>query len=315
MNPQPLTPNPTPVVVVKLGGAILGDPDAVRAVWSEIARLGDAMYRPDSAHGDTEAGTPGVVVVHGGGAQSTELARRLGHEPRIVAGRRVTSDLDLDVSLYALRGALNARLVGAARAAGVAAVGLSGADGALATVVRRPPREIDGETVDFGWVGDVDRVDSAVLRVLLAAGFVPVVSTVCADDRGALYNVNADTVAAAKSPSSSAATRLDLVTECGRASGATPPTRRPAGFAHARPPPTIEAGRAPTAGSPTGCVPSWRWRSRHFTAASRPSAFADLTPSAPPASVTPRTNLTLPTRPRGGHPRNSVSRPSPLSLC
>ena len=181
--------------VVKLGGAVLEDPAAVAAVWAGVARA------------------PGAVVVHGGGPQATALARRLGHEPRVVAGRRVTSDLDLDVALWTLRGALNARLVASASGTGARAVGLSGADGGLVTVRRRPPVDVDGETVDFGWVGDVEAVDPAVLRALLAAGFVPVVASVCADAAGALYNVNADTVAFEVAAALGAS--LALVTEAG----------------------------------------------------------------------------------------------------
>ena len=192
--PAPRTDAP---VVVKLGGAILADAGAVATVWAGVEALG----RP-------------AVVVHGGGPQATTLARALGHEPRIVAGRRVTTDLDLDVALYALRGALNARLVGAGRAAGVRAAGVSGADGALVTVRRRPPREVDGAVVDFGHVGDVEAVDPALLAALLGAGFVPVVSTVCADAAGALYNVNADTVAF-ELAAALGAERLDLVTDAG----------------------------------------------------------------------------------------------------
>ena len=198
---------PRTLAVVKLGGAVLADPGAVAAVWSGIA---DAQTRGERA-----------VVVHGGGPQATALARRLGHEPRIVAGRRVTTDLDLEVMLYALRGALNARLVAAARVHGLRAVGVSGADGALVTVRRRPPRAVDTdgsgesvETVDFGHVGDVEAIDPSVLDALLDAGFVPVVATVCADDAGALYNVNADTVAA-EIASALGARRLDVVTEAG----------------------------------------------------------------------------------------------------
>lgn len=194
------TPNSelsTPPVVVKLGGAILADADAVATVWAGVGAL-DAP----------------VVLVHGGGPQATALARRLGHEPRIVAGRRVTSDLDLDVMLWTLRGELNARLVASGRRAGVRAVGVSGADGGLVRVHRRPPRDVDGETVDFGHVGDVDGVDPALVETLLGAGFAPVVATVCADDAGALYNVNADTVAFELAAALGAG-RLDLVTEAG----------------------------------------------------------------------------------------------------
>ena len=186
-------------VVVKLGGAVLADASAVAEVWAGARAL---------------AGRRRVVLVHGGGPQATALARRLGHEPRVVAGRRVTTDLDLDVALWTLRGALNARLVAAARPAGARAVGVSGADGGLVTVVRRPPREVDGDVLDFGHVGDVEAVDVALLDALLAAGFVPVVASVCADAAGALYNVNADTVAS-ELALALGADRLDLVTEAG----------------------------------------------------------------------------------------------------
>ena len=81
-------------------------------------------------------------------------------------------------------------------------------------VERRPPRQLDGRTVDFGHVGDVVGTDPTLPRTLLDAGFVPVVSTVCADAAGALYNVNADTVAAALAVALRA-TRLDLVTGAG----------------------------------------------------------------------------------------------------
>ena len=166
--------------VVKLGGAVLADPVALSSIWSGVAAL-------------CTAGP--VVVVHGGGPQGTDLARRLGHEPRFVAGRRVTSDLDLDIALWTMRGALNARLVAAARATGIPAVGISGVDGGLVTVERRLPRLVDGAPVDFGFVGDVTGHDSALLEALHTAGFVPIVAPLCADERGQVYNVNADTVA------------------------------------------------------------------------------------------------------------------------
>ena len=155
-----------------------------------------------------------AVVVHGGGPQATDLARRLGHEPRIVAGRRVTTDLDLDVALYVMRGSINARLVASAQASGVRAVGVSGADGGLVGVVRRPPRVVDGETVDFGHVGDVVRTDPTLVLTLLASGFTPVVASVCADRAGNLYNVNADTVALELAVALGAS-RLVLVAESG----------------------------------------------------------------------------------------------------
>ncbi len=166
--------------VIKLGGALLDHPDALAALWSGVAEL-------------CTAGP--VVVVHGGGPQATALARRLGHEPRFVAGRRVTTELDLDIALWTMRGALNARLVASARATGIPAAGVCGVDGGLVKVERRPPRMVDGAMVDFGFVGDVTGHDPSVLEALIGAGFVPIVAPLCADGDGHVYNVNADTVA------------------------------------------------------------------------------------------------------------------------
>ncbi|MEL7170987.1 MAG: acetylglutamate kinase, partial [Bacteroidota bacterium] len=172
-----MTPDPRPTTVLKLGGALLADEAAVATIWSAVA------------------GLDRVVLVHGGGPQATALAKRLGHTPRMVHGRRVTTALDLDVLLWEVSGRLNARLVAAAQAAGVRAVGLTGADGALVRVHRRPPWTVDGETIDFGHVGDVEGVDTHLLTTILDAGLVPVVGPIGMDAEGALYNVNADTIA------------------------------------------------------------------------------------------------------------------------
>ena len=186
-------------IVVKIGGALLEAPETLDAFWEGIAGL--RQQAP-------------VVVVHGGGPQATALARRLGHEPRIVQGRRVTTELDLQILQWALRGELNLRLVAAALQHGLPAVGLAAADGGTLRVRRRPPWTIEGETVDFGFVGDVERVEPALLRHLLEGGYVPVVAPLGIDDEGQLYNVNADTVACALAEALQAHTFL-LVTETG----------------------------------------------------------------------------------------------------
>ena len=99
-------------------------------------------------------------------------------------GRRVTSDVDLEIVQWTLRGALNMSLVAGAARHGLAAVGLSGADGGTLRVTKRPPWEIDGETVDFGWVGDVEHVDVGLVETLLSGGFVPVLSPLGLDAAG-----------------------------------------------------------------------------------------------------------------------------------
>lgn len=186
-------------IVIKLGGALLGDPSLLEPLWEALPTL-----RQEAP----------VLLVHGGGPQATAMAERLGHTPRIVHGRRVTTDLDLDVILWTLRGALNTRLVAEAARRGLPAVGLSGVDAGTVQVHRRPPWHIDGETVDFGWVGDVERVDPSLPASLLQKGYLPILAPLGIDAEGQLYNVNADTVACALSGALQAG-RFFLVTESG----------------------------------------------------------------------------------------------------
>ena len=173
------------VFVVKLGGEVLSRTRRIEALVEQAGVLQALGVR--------------VVIVHGGGPQSTELTERLQHKARMVAGRRVTGPEDLKVAAYVLNGAVNTRLLAACRACGIPAVGLSGVDAGLVTARRRPPVKMEGageEPVDFGFVGDIDEVEPAVLDLALEGGLTPVVSPLSADRKGNLLNINADTVAA-----------------------------------------------------------------------------------------------------------------------
>lgn len=185
--------------VIKIGGALVARDKALDALWSSVATMIEERH---------------VVVVHGGGPVATDVARKLGHEPRMVHGRRVTSDTDLRIVQWTMRGELNSTLVAHAHRAGVRAVGISGADGATLEVVRRPPWTIGGEQVDFGWVGDVHSVDATLLNLLTSNDFVPVVAPLGVGADGQLYNVNADTVSYALAAAVGADEYL-LVTESG----------------------------------------------------------------------------------------------------
>jgi acetylglutamate kinase len=174
------------VFVVKLGGDVLADRHQLDQVAEQLALLSSLSIR--------------LVVVHGGGPQATALSRRLGVEPQMVAGRRVTDDTALDIAIMVYRGRLNTELVSALHRAGVQATGLSGVDAELLTAHRRPPVAVRDDAgvdrmVDYGHVGDIDAVDPRVLRTLMDARFVPVVSSLAGDAEGNVYNVNADTVA------------------------------------------------------------------------------------------------------------------------
>ena len=174
------------VFVVKLGGEVLNEPSVRDQVAAQLALLSSLSIR--------------LVVVHGGGPQATALSRRLGQEPTLVAGRRVTDDSALEVAKMVYAGQLNVDLLAALREHKVQAVGLSGIDADLLTAHRRPPVVVvddDGRTlqVDYGHVGDIARVDPRVLITLMDARFVPVVASLAGDEDGAVFNVNADTVA------------------------------------------------------------------------------------------------------------------------
>jgi acetylglutamate kinase len=174
------------VFVVKLGGDVLAPSEVLDSVTGQLALLSSLGIR--------------IVVVHGGGPQATALSRRLGSEPRMVAGRRVTDDGALEVAKLVYAGQINVDLLAALREHRVQAVGLSGVDAELITAHRRAPVSVvddSGATVrvDYGHVGDIDRVDPRVLVTLMDARMVPVVASLAGGEDGEVYNVNADTVA------------------------------------------------------------------------------------------------------------------------
>ncbi len=172
--------------VIKAGGGVFGDLESTRALIEQIAILHYFGVR--------------VVFVHGGGPQLTELAEKLGVPTRMVQGRRVTDQSSIDVTSMVLNGLINTRVLAMCRDLNVNAVGVSGVDANLINAHKRPPVKLtdgSGQTVDYGFVGDIDRVDTEVLRKLLDNGLMPVVSPLSADDNGVLLNINADTVAAA----------------------------------------------------------------------------------------------------------------------
>jgi acetylglutamate kinase len=139
-------------------------------------------------------------MVHGGGPQLTALSESLGLATQIVAGRRVTDEKSIDVTAMVLNGLINTRILAICRDLNIDAVGISGVDAGLVRAHRRAPVKLeDGSerTVDYGFVGDIDAVNTGVLLKLLDNGLMPVVSPLSADDKGVLLNINADTVAAA----------------------------------------------------------------------------------------------------------------------
>ncbi len=176
-------------IVVKLGGEVMLNSAGLEAIAEDVALLARHGAHP--------------VIAHGGGPQADTLSKQLGHTVRKVAGRRITDDDALEVAKMVYGGSINIELVAALKRHGAKAVGLSGADGELITVARRPltrasdPAMDKAEWVDFGHVGDITSVDTTLLELLLNAGYVPVIASLAADKEGNLYNINADTVACA----------------------------------------------------------------------------------------------------------------------
>jgi len=171
------------VFILKASGGVFGNPDATRALMEQVAILHQVGIR--------------VVIVHGGGEQLTGIQQSMGIETRMVAGRRVTDARSIEVTSMVLNGLVNTQILGICRELSINAVGVSGVDAGLIRAHKRPPVQVDGETIDYGFVGDIDLVDAKVLQQLLEDGLMPVVSPVSCDDKGVLLNINADTVAAA----------------------------------------------------------------------------------------------------------------------
>jgi acetylglutamate kinase len=170
-------------VVLKFGGELLEDPPRMNGLVAVIARI-------------AAAGDP-LVIVHGGGREIDAALKVHGIEKRQVDGLRITDEATLDVVVAVLAGIVNTRLVAALSAAGVAAVGLTGADGSCGVSDVAPPHKaVDGRLVELGRVGLPARASSPrLLQTLLADRFVPVVCSIGMTKDGQLLNVNADTMA------------------------------------------------------------------------------------------------------------------------
>src|SRR5688572_25961902 len=173
--------------VIKFSGKVTEDKANLLSLAEELALLHQVGIR--------------ICVVHGGGKQLTELAQKLGVVQTVIEGRRVTDDDTLDLAKMIFRGKINTEILSALRHRGIHAVGLSGIDGGVIKAERRPPKDVvnrktgETETVDFGNVGDVVEVDTRLISLLLENDYLPVISSLAADDDGRVFNINADTIA------------------------------------------------------------------------------------------------------------------------
>lgn len=174
--------------VVKFSGKVTENHDNLASLAEELALLHEVGIR--------------VCVVHGGGKQLTELADKLGVVQTVIGGRRVTDDETLELAKMVFGGKINTEILAQLRRRGIHAVGLSGIDGGVVTATKRPPKNVldkmtgETSTIDFGHVGDVVSVDASLIHTLLDSSYLPVVSSLSADDEGRIFNINADTIAA-----------------------------------------------------------------------------------------------------------------------
>ncbi|MCQ2220425.1 MAG: acetylglutamate kinase [Prevotella sp.] len=170
------------VTVVKVGGAVVEDPEQLAALLENFSNIEGKK-----------------VLVHGGGRRATKVAASLGIESIMIGGRRVTDAKMLEVVTMVYGGLVNKNLVASLQARGINAIGLTGADMNVICSHKRPLKKmnIDGkdEMVDFGFVGDVDKADGVSLKTLVEAGITPIMAPLTHDGNGNILNTNADTIA------------------------------------------------------------------------------------------------------------------------
>lgn len=174
--------------VVKFSGKVTEDKENLASLAEELALIHQVGIK--------------VCVIHGGGKQLSELAQKLGVVQTVIEGRRVTDDDTLELAKMTFAGKINTDILAALRQRSTSAVGLSGVDGNIVHAEKRPPKEMlnretgVSETVDFGNVGDIIEINVDLLKLLLDAHYLPVISSLGADRNGAVFNINADTIAA-----------------------------------------------------------------------------------------------------------------------
>lgn len=167
--------NKREVTIYKIGGGIIDDAVALTKFLELLAQV-----------------TGPKILVHGGGKGASTMMRKLGLEPRLINGRRITDAATLDIVTMCYAGKTNKQVVADLQRLGVNALGLSGADGNVIQGIKRPVKEID-----YGFVGDLTpaSVNKQLLQRLLAAEIMPVLCPIIHDGQGQLLNTNADTIA------------------------------------------------------------------------------------------------------------------------
>lgn len=161
------------LTIIKVGGKIVENSESLNSLLKDFAAVEGKK-----------------LLVHGGGRSATQMAARLGVETKMVDGRRITDEVMLEVVTMVYGGLVNKRIVAGLQALGIDAVGLTGAD---MNIVLSDKRKVSA--VDYGWVGDVKRVNAEAVATLIESGCCPVVAPLTHDGCGHMLNTNADTMA------------------------------------------------------------------------------------------------------------------------
>ncbi len=173
--PKSFVDNKEQLSVVKIGGNIVDNPDALDSFLDDFNKLEGRK-----------------VLVHGGGVMASKMAEQLGIETKMIHGRRVTDEDTLKLVTMVYAGWINKSIVASLQKRGCNAIGLSGADGNAIPSIRRSP-----DPIDFGYVGDPDpdKANAKFTARLIDGGAVPVFCAITHDEKGSLLNTNADTIA------------------------------------------------------------------------------------------------------------------------
>ena len=161
------------ITIIKVGGKVVEDTESLNALLDQFNRI--SGYK---------------MLIHGGGSTATRMAESLGIETKMVEGRRITDTAMLDVVTMVYAGLVNKRIVAGLQARNCNALGLTGADLGLIRAKKRPVT-----TIDYGFVGDIEEVNSRELRMLISENVIPVIAPLTYDINGSLLNTNADTIA------------------------------------------------------------------------------------------------------------------------
>ena len=177
------------IKIVKIGGNVINSTDGLRSFLIDFSKMEGLK-----------------ILVHGGGTKATEMAKKLGLEAKMLDGRRITDEANLEVVTMVYAGLLNKNIIAQMQQNNCNAIGLTGADANTILSHKRVVKDID-----YGFAGDIDRIDSHVLQILLENNLTPVFCAITHDKKGQLLNTNADTIASEIAGAISSKYEVELV--------------------------------------------------------------------------------------------------------